>query len=467
MGKIAKYLDNYPNQNTVHGYRASIYSFFDNVYGSQRNGKMVTPQGKELYEALADRYFTEVRNYLQYQKEQAQKENLVERNICEVRNYPEDMAAFAVSMNARPPQAARGVFGNVVEFFSHYDLELTKKDAKFIKNKLPKGSTARTVEKDLDTETIRTIIQHVDVKGRALILTLASSGMRINEALSLTLEDIDLKKKPAEIQIRGENTKTGDTRLSFISTEAATAVNEWLKVRTAYIESSVNRNNGLVKKGMAKRRARHDQRVFPFSDNVSSVIWDNAIIKAELMSRDRGTNRKQLHYHQLRKFFISQLSLVISKEIPEMLAGHSGYLTGEYRRYTKKQLAEQYLKGERMVTIQGDADVGQLREDLDTTVKTLSETRNGQEKTSSALSTVVIENAELKSKLETMSEQLVSMQHAAAGQNSEISELREQTSAISKLVEKLMSEDVKTQKDKGVEHGRIVAASLLKSPRKK
>ena len=274
------------------------------------------------------------------------------------------MAGFVGSLQARPPLSARQVFTFTKEFFNHYEIELPTKDIKFIRNKLPKGST-RTIEKDMDIDTIRTIIQHLDVKGKALVLLLASSGMRINEALAVTLDDVALGAKPACVTIRGETSKTGDNRITFISSEAAQAVNEWLKVRTDYIASSVNRNNGLVKSGRGTKRALVDDgRLFPFSDQNASALWDNALTKAGLLSRDKITNRKQLHYHQLRKFFISQLSLIISKEIAEMLAGHSGYLTGSYRRYTKKQLAEEYLKGQHLLTIQAPKELQEIESEF-------------------------------------------------------------------------------------------------------
>jgi predicted nucleic acid-binding Zn-ribbon protein len=158
---------------------------------------------------------------------------------------------------------------------------------------------------------------------------------------------------------------------------------------------------------------------------------------------------------------------VISKEIAEMLAGHAGYLTGSYRRYTKKQLAEQYLKGERMLLIHGDPDIGEIREQLDSTTKDLQATKQGGERTATALSSVVIENQGLKEQLNAMINEIQEMQNAAAGHTSEIAELREQTKAISKLVETLMSENVKTQNDKALVHGASVAKSLLRSPRKK
>ena len=349
MGKLADFMKNYTNHSTSQGYYSAVYTFLDFIYGKQRQNLRVTDEEREKYEALIDKYLTEKRN------------------------YSEDMANYTVSLRARPPLSARHTFNATKEFFSYYEKELPTKDLRFIRNKLPKGN-ARTIEKDMDTETIRTILQHLDVKGRALILVLASSGMRINEALSVTLDDISLGAKPALINVRGETAKNGDNRITFISAEATMAVNEWLKVRADYIGSSANRNNGLVKSGRGKTRAADDDgRLFPFSDQTASAMWDNALTKAGLLSRDKGTNRKQLHYHQLRKFFISQLSLIVSKEIGEMLAGHAGYLTGAYRRYTKKQLAEEYLKGQHLLTIQAPKELQEMESEFKAKMQSHSE----------------------------------------------------------------------------------------------
>ena len=160
-----------------------------------------------------------------------------------------------------------------------------------------------------------------------------------------------------------------------------------MKVRTDYIKTSAKRNNGLVKSGRGNLKTGEDDgRLFPFTDQNASVLWENALIKAELLSRDKTTNRKQLHYHQFRKFFISQLSLIVSKEIAEMLAGHSGYLTGAYRRYTKKQLAEEYLKGQHLLTIQAPKELQEIESEF----KAKIQTHEG------ILTNIVKENIELK-----------------------------------------------------------------------
>ena len=44
----------------------------------------------------------------------------------------------------------------------------------------------------MDTETVRVILQHLDAKRAGVNIVLASSGLRINEALTVTLDDIDL-----------------------------------------------------------------------------------------------------------------------------------------------------------------------------------------------------------------------------------------------------------------------------------
>lgn len=404
MGKLADYLKHYDNQSTAGGYSSAVYSFIDFIYGKQRQGIRVTSEEKIKYEKLIDKFLTEQRD------------------------YSEDMAGFVVSLQSRPPLSARQTFTFAKEFFNHYDLELPAKNMKFIRNKLPKGNS-RTIEKDMDTETVRIILQHLDVKGRALVLVLASSGMRINEALTVNLDDIDFKPKPAIITIRGENSKTGDNRITFLSSEATQAVNEWLKVRSEYIRTSATRNNGLVKSGRGNLKTGEDDgRLFPFSDQNASALWDNALTKAGLLSRDKTTNRKQLHYHQLRKFFISQLSLIISKEIAEMLAGHSGYLTGSYRRYTKKQLSEEYLKGQHLLTIQAPKELQEIESEFKAKMQTHSE---------------IIEN--LVKKNIGLEDKLVKMDAEYQQKISKIEEEQERTRTANEFIQKLMTENPEAQ----------------------
>ncbi len=76
----------------------------------------------------------------------------------------------------------------------------------------------------------------MDVRGRALYLTLASSGMRIGETLKVKVADLEMDKEPVRIMVRGEHTKNGDSRIAFVSTEAKEALAEWLRRREHWLE---------------------------------------------------------------------------------------------------------------------------------------------------------------------------------------------------------------------------------------
>jgi integrase len=342
--KIEEFLELYPKANTKSVYRAGVFDFLDCVNGEKvRSGLRATAEEKETYENIAEGYFTEGRDYMA------------------------DLLKFAASMTGKAPTGSRAKFTGAKEFMYHYGVEFTQRELRQLQTKLPRGKTSRTAEKDHDKETIKRIMAHMGIAGKTTVLILASSGMRIGEALLVDIADVDLNITPAQITIRGETTKNGETRTCFISAEAKESVIEWLKVRDSYLKSSLNRNNGLVEKASAKRKNGADTRLLPFSDSNMREIWQNALTKAGLWTKDSSTQRSQYRIHGLRKFFRSQLALSCPVDIVEALMGHEGYLTGAYRRYTTKQMSEYYLKGESYITITGSGDIQKIKDQLQDT----------------------------------------------------------------------------------------------------
>ena len=63
-------------------------------------------------------------------------------------------------------------------------------------------------------------------------------------------------------------------------------------------------------------------------------------------------------------------------DIVEALMGHEGYLTEAYRRYTRKQMGEYYLKAEHHVTVMGSGDLREIQKDLQDTQMTVEGYRN-------------------------------------------------------------------------------------------
>jgi hypothetical protein len=101
------------------------------------------------------------------------------------------------------------------------------------------------------------------------------------------------------------------------------------------------------------------------------------------------TGRLKRTYHGLRKFYLSQSKLVIPAEIPEALAGHRGYLTDEYRRYTETELEDYYRQAEPQLTVMAPAEVREIQ----------SEFRQKMQAHSEILENLVAENIELKKRV--------------------------------------------------------------------
>ena len=386
MVRLQEFLSDYQNASTRAGYNSALRSFIDFVYGPQRKGTKVSSEEIEKYENLIDQYFEDNRD------------------------YQTDVKKFLQSISDRPPLSVRQAFNCVREFLSVNGMELEKKELRRIKKHvIPKGGV-RTVEREMDVEVLRSILTHLDVKGKSMVLCLASGGMRINELLKVTLDDIDLESIPAKVTIRGNSAKNGHDRFTFVSAEATQAVKEWLKVRDKYLALSVKRNAGFARNGNSKEKSTNDNRLYPFSDNIAITTWDNALEKSGYDSTDKTTGRAQIHLHMLRKFFISQMSLIVSKEIPEALAGHAGYLTGAYRRYTTAQLAEQYLKAEYLVTIAMPKEIHELQNEFQTKMQGHSE----------IIESIVRENIKLKDDLTSMTTKVTNLEEIAKDQKKNI-----------------------------------------------
>ncbi len=327
-GYINGWLETYRNNNTRHICMASVKQFLKTVYGSLIDD----------LESVAEKYVEECRSG---------------------RDWFRDLLSFAASLYDRPPASAMVYMSTVKNWIEYVlDVELTKRQTKLLRSRLPKGSRARTNEAELTSELLGRILTHCDVKGRALFLFLATSGIRIGEALQLRITDLDLTHEPVKVTIRGEYTKSGDGYNTFISEEAKKALVEWLKVRDEYIKSASGKGKGLTKTGFGRGLKREvDDRVFPFSMYVAMSMWNNAVRKAGLEDRDPSTNRRTLHIHMLRKWFQSQLKQAgVPEDVVEAFIGHRGYLDASYRRYTKEQLIEAYRKGESYLYISAPKD---------------------------------------------------------------------------------------------------------------
>ena len=262
--KLSIFFEDIGNKSpsTVSGYKTAIWQFVAFTY-------TLPDTDKGHVEERVDQYFSEDRKY------HADFKKFIQKKLVD-----------------RPPLSARQTFNQIKKFLELCDVTFTARELMVLKNQLPAGGV-ETQEKDLDTDTIRSLLQHTDIKGKAIILCLASGGMRIGELLQVRTVDVNLDEIPAIMQIRAKNkrqtvdengdeqvviarNKTRKGRYTFISSEAVAAVREWLKIRPAYLKAVQNKANHLNNVRTSKDLT--DERLFPISDHTVNQLFTDAVV---------------------------------------------------------------------------------------------------------------------------------------------------------------------------------------------
>ncbi len=243
-----------------------------------------------------------------------------------------DMRKFLSLLNGKPPKTLKTYSGAVNVFLSDNGYKISDDDWKKLTRRgyMPKRVMARTQDKKPTKEMLKQILDHANIKGRALVLFLVSSGARIGETLQLKKQDLELEANPPKAYIRAEYTKGGvGARTVYFSDEARGAIKEWLKVKDTMKKTTGESFSG--------------DKVFPWNSHTARFMFYLACDKAGIDGRDVRTNRRLVHLHSLRKFFRSNSGL--GADIVHALMGHSEYLDDAYLRLDEEgEIAEAYLK---------------------------------------------------------------------------------------------------------------------------
>ena len=308
------------------------------------------------------------------------------------RDYDMDMLQFWRTTQKYAPCTRSGKITCIKQFFEENDIMIKRKTWNIIKRQ-KKKVRPRTIDHVPTNKELRSILQHGGIKERALFLVMASSGIRIGEALSITLDDLRYKDvqgnviSPAKIIISQEMSKNEAPRITFISDEARDAVIEWLKVRDNYLKSAVIR---LAKLHIEKKL--DDDRLFPYAWATAWKMWSKILEKSGYDKKFKSTNRYEIHIHCMRKFFINRLKGVIRPDAVEQLVGHEGYLDVSYRKIPEDELKKLYLEG------MGALNVFELSPDLSGVHSELENVRSENKNLQEEMQKIRMELLEVKMK---------------------------------------------------------------------
>ena len=272
------------------------------------------------------------------------------------------MRKLLVSLEGKPPKTINTYSGAVKVFLQDKGIKVPEASWNKIRRRgyLPKRAIAQTQDKKPTKTQLKKILNYVDIKGKAMILFLLSSGARIGETLQLQEEDFSLDAEPPSVHIRGEYTKGGvGERTVYFGYEARDAMRDWMQIK-----DKMGRRDG---KGTYRSK-----RVFPFTHNTAKTIWNLACDKAGLGIRDKRTNRRIYHLHSLRKFFRTKIGLDL--DVTHALMGHVEYLDASYLRQEQEEIAEAYLEAMPNVSVYSiiDSELKQETMNLKKELQTLT-----------------------------------------------------------------------------------------------
>jgi len=233
-----------------------------------------------------------------------------------------------------------------------------------------KEKGAITQDNVLTTEDIQKVLAHGNEKDRALILVLATSGMRIGELLKLE-DDKDtlyLDHDPPYIYLSGEITKNGYPRFTFITNEAKNAVIAWQRVKKDYLKRVQHKNN--LPDVINRVKDVNDTRLFPLSYSPVAERWRyfmRVIGKAE---QDKRTNRTKLHIHSLRAWCNTKLGNTMPDIKRNYIIGHTQYLSQQYDKFKEADIADDYKRAMNdLAILEASQDLSGINEQLSDVIK--------------------------------------------------------------------------------------------------
>jgi len=248
------------------------------------------------------------------------------------------------------PRATRSYLSGLKGYLRKMGLRFSSDDFKQLV-KVPK--IIKTREIPVTKEMILRVLHNSSPKLQTAILVCTSSGLRIGELVQLKLSDIDFECNPTKLSVRAAIAKGSMSRETFITSEATSALQDYLK---RYFDWTENEPNLSLQNTMIFGRisAVKTGPIPKFSLNSAKQILQNSLRNqieniAELNVRNENGIRA-IHFHALRKFFRTTVGNICGRDYAEALMGHGFYMDTYYQlpEGKKKQM---YLDAEPHLTI--------------------------------------------------------------------------------------------------------------------
>ncbi len=253
-------------------------------------------------------------------------------------------------MTKLSPKTSRnylGVIRNFIEDVGGIDINERKlhKRIKFSKSEVDELEP-------LTHEEIRLFCDHAKSKQKLLYMFLKDTGCRIGEAVGIRKKHIKIDKNPIEVHIPANITKTGKSRIVYITLETRPMLlNRVEKMELDDLVFGVNQNRA--------KSVDNEEQIFAATRK-----------KIGLIDRYETNNRFKKNIHSFRAFTCTQVADVHGEEFAHGYIGHSKMLP-QYIRYREKlpqkfkQVEPKLMIYEKLDVLENEEEVSRIQAQLD------------------------------------------------------------------------------------------------------
>jgi integrase len=290
-------------------------------------------------------YRNAFRRFLKFNEEEIKDERtwlqlkttVVESKIIDYVNYLKDTRKLAYR--------SIGVhLSAIFHFFEMNDYPLNRKK---IKRFLPEDESDHHLlgnDRPYSIPEIEQILAKCDVRSRAAVLLMTSTGMRIGGLQSLRIGDIRKMDEFGLYLIWVYNRSNKDRYYTFCSPECAVAIDQYLKQRQQGKEE-IKDKSPLIRERCGPNNYWKAPRFL--SDRGISILFDEVLMRAKMTTNNSSsTKSKVAKTHGFRKFFITQCDRAgMPFTTREYLSGHRlPNQDASYIRMTEEDRLAEYVK---------------------------------------------------------------------------------------------------------------------------
>jgi len=230
-------------------------------------------------------------------------------------------------------------------------------------------SSNRGQDRAININEIRELSRRADVRARALVLLMASSGVRVGAIPDMKLGHLKpMRDHEGKLIAASLIVYAGDKEeyMTFITPEAYEAIQKYLEYRKEHGENIIDANP-LFRDKIRVENANRPEKLE--RDAIRAII--HRLLKRSEVRKGKAKRFEFQADHGFRKFFKTRAEQVMRPLNVETLMGHSTGVAGKYYKPQIGELLEDYRKAVPLLTIEQAQDMGEMSQEFDEKIQNL------------------------------------------------------------------------------------------------